>query len=93
MRSEIGSLVLALMMAGTAAEPLSSDAPDAEFLEFLGSFEDEDGVWVDPFELEDMLALSADAETPEETEVDEAAVDETDERDDAEQEVDDEDQA
>ena len=32
--------------------------PDAELLEFLGSFEDQDSGWIDPFDLEDTAELS-----------------------------------
>lgn len=35
------------------------EAPDAELLEFLGAFEDTESGWVDPFELEDIAALSS----------------------------------
>ena len=37
--------------SGQSANP-PEEAPDPAFLEFLGSFEDKDTGWVDPFQLE-----------------------------------------
>jgi len=37
-----------------AQPPLESLEPEMELLEFLGSFEDKDAGWIDPFELEAM---------------------------------------
>lgn len=34
------------------------EKPSLEFLEFLGSFESDNGQWVDPMEIENMLKLS-----------------------------------
>lgn len=33
--------------------------PDTELLEFLGSFEDTDSGWIDPFDLAEIAALSS----------------------------------
>ncbi|MFQ5483160.1 MAG: hypothetical protein ACE5ER_10415 [Nitrospinaceae bacterium] len=46
--------------AGETREEVQGNPPSMEFLEFLGEWEDEDGEWMDPIELEDMEIL----ETP-----------------------------
>jgi len=43
-----------------------NDNLSLEFLEFLGSFETENGQWIDPMEIEDMLKLSTQAQKTEE---------------------------
>jgi len=45
---------LAWGQAATGQTKTVAEAPNAEMLEFLGSFEDKDAGWVDPFELEVM---------------------------------------
>lgn len=41
---------LATGIAGAASVPARpAEEPDPEFLDFLGSWQDEDGQWVDPF--------------------------------------------
>ncbi len=52
-------LLLFLMLTftlGAAAEPSVSDsaAPSTDMLEFLGTFETEDGDWIDPLDLAQM---------------------------------------
>ena len=69
MRAEIGLLVILVLIAPAApvwcdetasavfseAEDTDSGAPSMELLEFLGSWETDDGEWVDPDLLEDTL--------------------------------------
>jgi hypothetical protein len=43
--------------------PIADEEPGVEMLEFLGSFEDKDTGWMDPFELE---ALAREKGTPKE---------------------------
>ena len=45
---------LAWGQSATARTETPAETPNAEMLEFLGSFEDKDAGWVDPFELEEM---------------------------------------
>lgn len=60
-RVEWMALVLAgAVTAADAAPPPSSPAPDADFLEFLGSWQVEGGRWVDPFQVEDVPGLPGD---------------------------------
>ena len=47
-----------LLVAMTCATALAADTDDIAFLEFLGSFSDEDGGWLDPLALEDAVSLS-----------------------------------
>lgn len=42
-----------------AEEKINEEIPSLEFLEFLGSFETENGQWIDPMEIENLLKLSA----------------------------------
>jgi len=49
-----------------ADENTGDDNLSLEFLEFLGSFETENGQWVDPMEIEGMLKLSTQAKKVEE---------------------------
>lgn len=51
---------LTVLLLGSAAASVADDAlTDEAFFEFLGSFEDEDGQWLDPLEL-DRAAQAAD---------------------------------
>jgi hypothetical protein len=53
-------LVIGLLLVVPLAEaspPKAGPAPDLEFLEFLGSWETEDGKAVDPFEVDDLDQL------------------------------------
>ena len=50
-------LVYSISPALYAADELNDDQPNLEFLEFLGSFETEDGQWIDPVEIEEMLKI------------------------------------
>lgn len=43
----------------SAEEKINEEIPSLEFLEFLGSFETENGQWIDPMEIENLLKLSA----------------------------------
>lgn len=45
------SLFLLLPSVSLAQESISSKAPSPEMLDFLGSFDDEENGWIDPFEL------------------------------------------
>lgn len=49
------SLVLVLSIFLAAAEPPAGEAPSRELLEFLGSFANFDGEWVDPLSLPESL--------------------------------------
>ena len=49
-----------------AEDNTGNDNLSLEFLEFLGSFETENGQWVDPMEIEDMLKLSIQKQKTEE---------------------------
>jgi len=49
-----------------ADDKTGDDNLSLEFLEFLGSFETENGQWVDPMEIEDMLKLSTQKQKTEE---------------------------
>lgn len=44
-----------LMLASLAAASEDVDSPSLELLEFLGSFETEDGEWLDPLSLDTMI--------------------------------------
>ena len=49
-----------LMSQGlAAAEPVVVAPPPPELLEFLGSWETDDGRWLDPFELDDVRQAHA----------------------------------
>ena len=52
----IALLVLMLAASGWAEEP-SSATPDLELLEFLGTFETQNGEWIDPLELLELPEL------------------------------------
>lgn len=43
--------------AAHAAPPEAAPAPDADFLEFLGSWQTGDGRWVDPFHADDLPGM------------------------------------
>ncbi len=63
-RSHIGPaiLLMGLLMAAAQADEnqtRESEEPDAEFLEFLGSFESDDGTWMDP-----QVLIDAETEDP-----------------------------
>lgn len=45
-------LVVGVAEAASVPAPLA-EKPDAELLDFLGSWQDEDGRWVDPFTMTD----------------------------------------
>ena len=48
-RPELLLLFCLAVGVAEAAPALPIEAPDAELLDFLGSWQDEDGRWVDPF--------------------------------------------
>jgi len=56
------ALGLLLLMYGMgsilyANDNIENDQPSLEFLEFLGSFESENGQWLDPLKIEKMFKL------------------------------------
>ncbi len=60
-------LILALCLMATVAqgapEPSTpQEEPDADFLDFLGAWQNEDGRWVDPFQLAEELPTRAPTE-------------------------------
>ena len=54
-------LLPALLPAVVRAEPEQSETPSPELLEFLGSWEADDGQWLDPLEL--LGEIEAEAKT------------------------------
>ena len=48
------SWAAAIALGAAAAMGAAASELDAEFLDFLGSFADEDGNWLDPLELEEL---------------------------------------
>ncbi|HFE38539.1 MAG TPA: hypothetical protein ENK06_09030 [Gammaproteobacteria bacterium] len=58
-------LVYSISPALYAADELNDDQPSLAFLEFLGSFETEDGQWIDPMEIEEMLNIPTQKTTEE----------------------------
>jgi hypothetical protein len=54
-KAECLALLLTVMWQGAvAAPPKEEPAPDLELLEYLGSFQADDGTWVDPGHLAEM---------------------------------------
>jgi len=54
-KAEYLALLLTMMCQGAvAAPPKEEPAPDLELLEYLGSFQTDDGTWVDPGHLAEM---------------------------------------
>ncbi len=52
--TRVGALVVTLICAGA----LAADSEDIAFFEFLGSFSDDDGEWLDPLTLAEAVADS-----------------------------------
>ncbi len=61
--SWLGVLGLLSLPPGVMAEE-DTQAPDLALLEFLGSWEDADGEWVDPLQLLDVLEAEDTPATP-----------------------------
>ena len=56
MNSQVSLLLMLMLCLNTsllAEEQTTQELPSADFLEFLGQWETEDGEWVDPVALED----------------------------------------
>jgi len=57
------SILFALTIPnGVSKESNIDELPSLEMLEFLGNFETDDGIWVDPMELEDLLDKTEETE-------------------------------
>ncbi len=53
--SLLGVLGLLSLLPGVMAAEEDTQAPDLALLEFLGSWEDADGEWIDPLQMLDVL--------------------------------------
>lgn len=59
-RPQVNEVLLALLVAVQVAEVAPRDpgpSPDADFLEFLGSWHTGDNKWIDPFQEDDVPVL------------------------------------
>jgi len=54
----LGLFILACSSNTALYAETDQEKPSLAFLEFLGSFETEDGQWLDPMEIEEMIKLS-----------------------------------
>ena len=48
----LGSTLLSAALIGSPVAAEEQEPPEAELLEFIGSFMTEDGAWLDPLELD-----------------------------------------
>lgn len=69
-------MVTALIAAVSASHALADDGAtpdddDLAFFEFLGSFSDDDGAWLDPIELEASMGVTQSATTIEDVDANE----------------------
>ena len=65
-----GLFLIFTMIIGTgfaAENDIREENPSLEFLEFLGSFETENGQWIDPMEIDDLLKSHVQKEITEES--------------------------
>ena len=53
MPADTATMLLTAVLAAGTATPTEAQPPDAELLEFLGTFETADGKWLDPLVLDD----------------------------------------
>jgi len=53
MPADTATILLTAVLAAGTATPTEAEPPDAELLEFLGTFETTDGKWLDPLVLGD----------------------------------------
>jgi len=65
-KTKIGIIVFFFSFVLHADEKSEKEIPSLEFLEFLGSFATENGKWVDPVEVQEMLQATDSNDKPKE---------------------------
>ena len=62
MNTKVNTIIAMSLMvtaAASASEQTGEETPSLALLEFLGEFEDNNGRWMDPAELDDAIAVDA----------------------------------